>query len=217
MKILLLEDDLSLREIVTDALQNQGYHVSAFKDGESAMDSLLTTSYDLMLLDINVPGINGYDFLEALRDTGNDTPTIFISSYTDIDHLSKGYELGCNDYLRKPFSLKELELRVRELLKTRRLQTMEKMIKLGEEYAYDTEHHELFFRDASVNLVPKERLFVDLLVQHRGSIVPIDQILDYVWEGETNMNNLRVLIYKLRRKLPKELVTNVKGVGYRIG
>ena len=91
MKILLLEDDLSLREIVTDALQNQGYHVSAFKDGESAMDSLLTTSFDLMLLDINVPGINGYEFLEALRDTGNDTPAIFISSYTDIDHLSKGY------------------------------------------------------------------------------------------------------------------------------
>jgi len=216
MKVLVLEDDKSLREVIRDELERMGFRVYSFKNGDDAMDSLMSTTYDLMMLDINVPGIDGYQFLEMIRKSGNETPAIIISSYTDIDHFTKGYELGCNDYLRKPFSLKELELRVKELLKTRKYQTRDSKIELDDGYVFDTENHTLQKADKIVDLVPKERLLVELLVQNRGKAVSVESILDYVWDDETNANNLRVLIYKLRKKLGEKLIRNMKGVGYKI-
>ena len=216
MKVMLLEDDRSLRELITEELERNGYHVNAFRDGDSAMDSLYNTLYDLMLLDINVPGIDGYEFLRMLRESGNNTPAMIISSYTDIDHLSKGYELGCNDYLRKPFSLKEMLLRIQALLKTHRFASQSDIITLSKGFSFHIASGELQGPMGAVNLTAKERRFIELLVQHRNRVVTIEEIMDYVWDESVNLNNLRVLIYKLRQKLDEELIQNIKHMGYRI-
>ncbi|MCV6609082.1 MAG: response regulator transcription factor [Campylobacterales bacterium] len=216
MKILLLEDDFALREIVKDELERLGYRVYDYADGVSAMDSLFENTYDLFLLDINVPGINGYEFLKEIRETGNSSPAIFISSYSDIDHLSKGYEYGCNDYIRKPFSLKELELRVKQQLKIEVIKASEKILELNLDYKYDTDTNTLLYMDKPVKLNQKEKLLIDFLVKNRGRTVSSDEIVDYVWDEYIDMNSLRVLIYKLRKKLQSELIENVKGIGYQI-
>ncbi len=216
MKILLLEDDFSLREVIKDELEATGFLVYAFNNGEEAFDSLLTITYDLFLLDINVPGVDGYQFLKEIRECSNNSPAIFISSYSDIDHLSKGYEYGCNDYLRKPFSLQELILRVKEQLKTKVIQTDKTILDLGNNYSYNTLSNTLCFDERPINLIPKERLFIEFLVKNRNRILPTEEIADYVWDGFVDMNSLRVLVYKLRKKLPEPLIENVKGSGYRI-
>jgi two-component system, OmpR family, response regulator len=216
MKILLLEDDIALREIVSDELKRLGYKVYPFKNGDTAMDSLLEVSYDLMLLDINVPGIDGYEFLKMLREMDSKTPVIFMSSYTDMDHLTKGYEIGCNDYLRKPFSLKELELRINELIKRETFNAGSDLIALENGFAYDTQKGLLFHNDDEVDLTSKEHLFITYIIARRGTIVDTNDILEYVWDGEGNTNSLRVLISKLKKKLGFELVKNIKNMGYRI-
>lgn len=216
MKILLLEDDFSLRDIMKDELENSGYTVYGFNNGDEALDSLLEVTYDLFLLDINVPGINGYEFLRSIRESGDSSPAIFVSSYSDIDHLSKGYEYGCNDYLRKPFSLQELTLRVKEQLKTKVIKATEDTISLNDNFTYNTKNSTLLCNDKLMDLVPKEKLLVEFLVKNRGRIVPTEEIADYVWDDYIDMNSLRVLVYKLRKKLPFELITNIKGSGYKL-
>jgi len=217
MKILLLEDDLSLREIVQDELVRLGYDVHAFKDGIEAKESVKVNKYDLMLVDINVPGIDGYKFIESIRSDNSKLPVIIISSYTDTDHLSKGYELGCNDYLRKPFSLKELELRVKELIKRNTLGSEGMWIDLEHEFRFNAESLELYHRDKLIMLTQKEQLLIDILIKNRNSIVHTDEILGYVWDNATgSLNSLRVLIFKLRQKLGYDLILNMKNLGYKI-
>ena len=216
MKILLLEDDFSLREVIKDELTANGYFIYEFHNGDDALESLMTTSYDLFLLDINVSGIDGYDFLREIRESGNEAPAIFISSYTDMDHLSKGYKYGCNDYLRKPFSLEELLLRVNEQLKSKILKTNETILTFGENYQFNTQTHTLTYKGKIINLVPKERLFIEILIKNRDSIVTTETICDYVWDSFIDMNSLRVLVYKLRKKLPEPFIENIKGSGYKI-
>jgi len=106
MKILLLEDDYTYKESIKELLEEMGYSVDDFDDGEKALDALFETSYQLALLDIRVPNLDGYEILKQIRKAKLDLPIIFITSLTDINNLSLGYELGCNDYIRKPFSLK---------------------------------------------------------------------------------------------------------------
>lgn len=216
MKILLLEDDFSLREIIKDELKKSGFTIYGFANGDDAMESLLEITFDLFLLDINVPGIDGYQFLKEIREAGNSAPAIFISSYSDIDHLSKGYEYGCNDYLRKPFSIKELELRIRQQLKNSVIKTQNKVITLQNGYAYNANTGTLLYNGSPVKLNPKEKLLVDLLISKRGKPVPSSEIVDYIWDEYVDMNTLRVLLFKLRKKLKADLIENTKGVGYQI-
>ncbi len=216
MKILLLEDDFSLREIIKDELIRLGYSVYDFADGESAMNSLLNVTYDLFLLDINVPGIDGYEFLKEIREGGNKSPTIFISSYTDIDHLTKGYEYGCDDYIRKPFSLKELEIRIKHQLRKNVINTKEKILVLANGYKFDTDSNTLWHEEIPVKLNHKERQLVEFLIKNRGRTVSKEEIAGYVWDDYIEMNSLRVLISKLRKKLKATLIENIKGVGYQI-
>ena len=116
-KILLLEDDANLNETVTEFLEEQGYEVVSVYDGHEAQEKLYESKYDLLLLDVNTPGINGFDLLRESREEGIVAPAIFITSMDSVDDLEKGFESGCDDYIRKPFALKELYIRVETLLK----------------------------------------------------------------------------------------------------
>ena len=117
MKILLLEDDYNYNESIKEYLELLGYEVDAFFDGESALDAIMQKCYYLFLLDVKVPKLNGHELIKYIKEANITTPIIITTSLVDIDNIAIGYELGCNDYLKKPFELKELELRVKELIK----------------------------------------------------------------------------------------------------
>ncbi len=216
MKILLLEDEYSLRLSVQELLEESGYIVDGFSDGDAAMDAIFTSSYDLLLLDVNVPGIGGFELLDEVRKNGIDTPAIFITSYTEIDNLERGYNLGCNDYIKKPFDLTELRLRVATALKQNMPKSNNNIIDLSEGYQYDTSNFTLKYNDNIVQLSKTEKMILDLFVKHKNKIVTTEMITEYVWEDFVDPANVRVQINNLRKKLHKNLITNIRGVGYKL-
>ena len=116
-KLLLLEDDMALNETVVDYFESLDYVVDSVYDGNSALDAIYENNFDLLLLDVNVPDINGFEILKSIREQDISTPAIFITSLNSMTDLENGYDSGCDDYIRKPFALKELKLRVESILK----------------------------------------------------------------------------------------------------
>lgn len=217
MKILLLEDDYAYKESIKDYLIEIGYEVDDFDDGQAALDALYEKSYHLALLDIRVPHIDGYTILKEVRKNKIDVPIIFITSLTDINNLSLGYELGCNDYIRKPFSLKELKYRVSQTINSYHLHTSLAMINLPLGYRYNVEKGTLYEGEKEIMLGSNEKKLLFLLVKNRGNFIAIDTILDYVWEGkEVGEADMRMLIKKVRDKTDKAFIITAKGIGYKI-
>lgn len=217
MKILLLEDDYTYKESIQDSLEEMGYSVDAYDDGEKALDALFEKHYHLALLDIRVPGMDGYEILKEIRKAKLDVPIIFITSLTDINNLSLGYELGCNDYLRKPFSLKELQYRVNQTLKSYHFHTNLDVIPLSHGFSYHNHDQSLWFDTVQVPLSNHERKLLFVLVKNRGYFISAELIHDAVWEGkEIGENDIRMLIKKLRDKTDKDFIITAKGIGYKI-
>ncbi len=216
MNILLLEDEFGLRESIQEFLEDFGYSVDAFENGDDAMDSLFDKSYQLMLLDVQVPGINGFDLLSSLRESGCQIPAIFITSLTNIDNLSKGFELGCSDYIKKPFELKELQVRVEHAMKTQCFRTQKEIISLSDRYGYDAKNFILLDDKKGIDLSKTEKRILETLIKHRGSVVSIEQFQDEVWGEYIDPSNIRVQINKLRKKMQEEIIINVRGLGYKI-
>lgn len=217
MKILLLEDDYAYKESIQDSLEEMGYVVDAFDDGQKALDALFENQYHLALLDIRVPHIDGYEILKQIRKAKLDLPIIFITSLTDINNLSLGYELGCNDYIRKPFSLKELQYRVSQTINSYHLRTTLENIKLSHGFTYRLSDHSLWFEEMQIPLSAFESKLLFLLVKNRGNFISTELIHEYVWDGKTvGDNDIRMLIKKLRDKTDKDLIITAKGIGYKI-
>jgi len=217
MKILLLEDDYTYQESIQDSLEEMGYTVDAYEDGQKALDALFERHYHLALLDIRVPHVNGYEILKEIRQSKLDLPIIFITSLTDINNLSLGYELGCNDYIRKPFSLKELQYRVSQAINTYHMRTTLEGIELAQGFSYHIEDHTLWCGSIQIILSNNETKLLFLLVKNRGNFVSTERIHAYIWEGkEIGDNDIRMLIKKVRDKTNKELIITAKGIGYKI-
>jgi DNA-binding response OmpR family regulator len=217
MKILLLEDDYTYKESIKELLEEMGYSVDDFDDGEKALDALFETSYQLALLDIRVPNIDGYEILKQIRKAKLDLPIIFITSLTDINNLSLGYELGCNDYIRKPFSLKELRYRVSQTINSYHLHTTLAKITLPFDFEYALEHESLYKENVLIPLSSYEKKLLFLLVKNRGQFISTELIRDYVWDNKpVGDNDIRMLIKKIRDKSHKDLIITAKGIGYKI-
>jgi len=217
MKILLLEDDYTYKESIKELLEEMGYMVDDFDDGQKALDALFETSYQLALLDIRVPTMDGYEILKEIRKAKLDVPIIFITSLTDINNLSLGYELGCNDYIRKPFSLKELRYRVSQTISSYHLHTTLAKISLpfGFEYAQDQES--LYKESVLIPLSSYEKKLLFLLVKNRGQFISTELIRDVVWDNKpVGDNDIRMLIKKIRDKTHKDFIVTAKGIGYKI-
>ena len=135
MKILILEDEAILRHTIIEFLESLEHTVTGFADGESAKNALLVERFDLLLLDINVPKLNGFELLRTIREERIDTPVIYVSALVDIEDITKGFTLGCADYLKKPFHLRELELRIDNLNRLHALQSNDQ-IPIGKNYSY---------------------------------------------------------------------------------
>ena len=216
-KILFLEDDSNLNETVTEFLQDNGYDVDSIYDGDEAEVKIYENSYDLFLLDVNVPGINGFELLKNSRENEDKTPAIFLTSLNSIDDVSDGYDSGCDDYIRKPFELKELLLRVQTLIKREFFHSKKEMIKVSENIEYDTTTNVLYVENEEVQLQNKEATLLKLFLQKREEVISHQVILDTLWGYEEMASDdaLRTYIKRLRKIIGKERIISVKRLGYK--
>ncbi len=213
MKILLLEDDVILQEIIEEFLTENGYEVECFFDGEKALDAIGFGSYDMLLLDVNVPNIDGFEILSYLRDIGNTTPVIYITSLAGIHNLKKGFDLGADDYLKKPFELEELHARIEHIVRLYRLQ---------EEIEFDgmkfiPKAHQIITNDRVVEMRQKEAQVLEYFIRNAGKIISCDEIIENVWDDDSIPAHatIRTYIKNLRKMFEKEYFENIKGEGYR--
>jgi len=216
-KLLLLEDESALNETITEYLQEQGYEVVSVFDGDEAQDKLYETPFDLLLLDVNVPGVDGFNLLKTARETGTTTPAIFLTSRSALADVEDGFESGADDYLRKPFALKELLLRIENLLKRHFRHDNTDRIELGEELYYDSASLTLYKKGEAVILGDKESRLLKLFIQRRGELIVHEVIKEQLWDfdEEPSDDALRTYIKHLRQILGKESIVNHKRLGYQ--
>lgn len=214
--ILLLEDDQQLSDTVKQFLQYQGYEVLCAYDGLQAQDLVYEKQIDLMLLDIKVPHLNGFDFLQTLRTDNVQTPAIFITSLNAVDDVTRGFDIGCDDYIRKPFALKELQARMEALLK-RRYGTYEEKIDLGEGLLFDTKENLLTQDNQRVPLKTKEVKLLSFFLEYPNELLTYDKIFEHLWEydEEPSAGSLRSYVKTVRTFLGKDNIETIKNVGYR--
>jgi len=214
--ILLLEDDLQLSDTIKQFLEYSGYRVYPAYDALLAKDILYEHHIDLMLLDIKVPYQNGFDFLDELRKAGNDTPAIFITSLNAVEDVTKGFDRGCDDYIRKPFALKELGVRIEAIIKRNfGVQTPKVILENG--YAFDIKGLFLTQHDERVSLKTKEAKLLVLFLKHPNQLLCYDEIFEVLWEYDETPSHgsLRAYVNTLRHILGKERIETIKHMGYR--
>ena len=216
-KILLLEDDANLNETVTEFLEEQGYDVVSVYDGYEAQEKLYESKYDLLLLDINVPGIDGLELLKESREEGVVAPAIYITSMDSVDDLEKGFKSGCDDYVRKPFALKELQIRVRTLLKRDFFHNAKELIQISKNIAYDIKNNELVIDDKSISLGNKESRLLKLFMKTDGEVISHERIYKSLWDYDEEPSDtaLRTYIKNLRKIIGKERIVSIKKQGYK--
>lgn len=214
MKVLLLEDELMLQSAIFEYLSDMGYIVEALEDGAEAYETIVNQHYDLFIFDINVPSLDGLALLEKLQKNKIFIPTIFISAITQIEQISKAYELGCYDYLKKPFHLKELTLHIDRLLQIADIRSKEH-IKLSKMYSYDLKKERLFFDGEEQQLTPKQSQIINVMVLNINKIVDFSMFRHYVW-NDSHVDNatIRAEMHRVRGILKEDLIENLKGVGY---
>ena len=215
-KILLLEDDINLSETVCDYLEEKGFEVICVYDGEEALSSIYENRFDLLLLDVNVPIKNGFQVLKEIRKDGNDTPAIYITSLNSMDSLEQGYSSGCDDYVRKPFELKELLIRIQTILK-REFSQKSEILNITETITFNSISSELKDANEEIKLNLKELKLLKFFLQHPNELLVHDRIYDYVWDydEEYSDNSLRTYIKNLRKILGKDKIVSLKKLGYR--
>lgn len=212
-KILLVEDDLILGETVEELLLDTGYEVDWVKDAQEALSATFDNRYDLLLLDVNVPFMNGFDILNDLRQSGDTTPAIFITSKVDIDSFKKGFQVGADDYVKKPFDFDELIIRIESLIK-KAFKSYDSSIKYGE-LLYDINQAKLFVNEKEIHLSPSELKLVEYFLKNKTKVLSNEELIDQTdKECEGSIGVLRVQISKLK-KIGFN-ITNIRSVGYRL-
>jgi len=215
LKILLLEDEQMLSEAINEYLLSAGHRVTSFFDGCDALEALKKETFDLLILDINVPGIDGLDLLEQLHTLKIRPPAIYISALVDIEGISRAYDLGCYDYLKKPFHLKELSLRIDKVMQSCTIP--QNHLRLSKSYAYDASTSTLMCDNVTQTLTKRQLQIIDLLARNRGRVVDFDQFRNYVWDEEYVDNaTIRAEVSRLNKSLKEDFIQNIRALGYMI-
>lgn len=215
-KILLLEDDVTLSDTIKQFLIHINYNVEQAFDALEAQDILYEQHFDLLLLDIKVPYQNGFDLLYQIREQGNDTPAIFITSLHSVEDVTHGFDVGCDDYIRKPFALKELKVRIESLLK-RQFGSHSNITQIDKTLQFDPSNLMLLKDNQEIKLKNKEVKLLKLFLTHPNRVLNKSEIFEALWDydEEPNDGSLRTYIKILRSHLGKEAIVTVKNVGYR--
>lgn len=221
-KILYLEDDLDLGETTSDLLTREGFFVEWMKNGNSGLEALENNSFDIIVADIMMPQLDGYSLLKIIRDKGNQIPFIFLSARVLTEDLLKGFSIGADDYMRKPFNLEELIARINRLLKSNIsiINTDKKELSVGD-YFYNPATYQLSFKDEKTLLSPRLGEILQRLITSNDGILNRKETLIDLW-GDDNFFNgrsLDVFISKLRKQLSKDStikIVNIRATGYRL-
>jgi DNA-binding response OmpR family regulator len=215
MRILLLEDDILLGRSIVTYLQSTGHIVESFRDGKAALDAIKADAFDLLVLDINVPTIDGLSLLEQIYSLKIQTRAIFISALIDIEDISRAFELGCYDYLKKPFHLKELSLRIDKMLKHH--QPPQLHTRLSKHYSFDATNSTLYFCNEPQKLTNKQLQIIEILSARRANVVTYDTLRDYVW-NDYDIDNATIIseVNRLKKALKEKFIKNIRSIGYMI-
>ena len=221
MRLLVVEDERALCESIAKGLRLDGYEVDTVFDGEEAMGIISTDSYDLIILDLNLPGMDGLDILKNMRASDNETNVLILSARGGLNDKIEGLDSGANDYLCKPFHFEELEARVRSL--TRRRTVQNNIVLECGEISLNTKTRTAFAKGEEVLLTRKELAILEYLILHQGRPVSQEELIEHVWDSSVDSfsNSIRVHISALRKKIRTALgydpITNRVGQGYVIG
>ena len=221
MHLLVIEDERALCETIVRDLRRLAYSVDFCHDGEEALELLYTEHYDLVLLDLNLPGKDGMTVLRTLRQTDHETRVLILSARSGVEDKVAGLDAGANDYLAKPFHLAELEARIRSL--TLRQFTQQDVLLTCGALTFDTRTRTASVKGQNLSLTRKETGILEYLMVHQGRPVSQEELMDHVWDNSVDnfSNSIRVHISSLRKKLRSGLgydpIRNRIGEGYLIG
>lgn len=215
-KILLLEDDTNLGEIVSEFLEEEGFFVDLVDNAEDALNKAYEKNYDLWVLDVKVPLGDGFSVLKNLREIKKYTPAIFMTSLNTTIDLQKGFESGCDDYIKKPFELEELKIRINAILKRSFSHKNEDYEDLGNGLKFALVSQTLYQNDKPLSLPLKELKFLSLLVKNKGKFIDTAYIFEEIWDydQEPSELSLRAYVKNLRKILGKDSIINQRGRGY---
>ena len=214
MKILLLEDDTLLSKILTKHL-SLNYKVTPVYDGDTALETVEEERFDLLILDSNVPGITGLELIKELREYNDTTPIIMITAYQDTIHLKKAFTHGCNDYIKKPFELDELDMRIENITRTFNIE-QNLPIQIGKDIFFDALNNRITKKGNVFPLAKKEAELLNYLATHKKRTVSKEELTQNLWTYETMPSDatLRVYIRNLRALIGKESIETIRGMGY---
>jgi DNA-binding response OmpR family regulator len=215
MNILLLEDDKLFAVSLIDFLEEENFNVEHVTNGEELLSLTYNNKYDLYLLDINVPKINGLESLLSLRQSDDNTPAIFLTSYKDKEILKDGFRSGADDFLTKPVDLDELTLRIKAVLKRNGKQY--DVIKI-DNLEFNPLTKEIKIDNKNIKLPIKVIELFSLMYEFRGKILTKERIIDKLWSNDENfsLGSIRVYVNKIKQFLKDDSIINIKGVGYKI-
>ena len=218
MKILVVEDERELLESIGEGLRIDGYYVDLLDNGTEALEMAQIEPYDLILLDLNLPGIDGLELLRTLRAQHSETKVLILSARSAVSDRIVGLDAGADDYLVKPFAFGELEARVRNLLRREYTQG-ETLLDCGD-LRFDTTTRRLSAKGVEISLTKKETAILEYLMRHKGRVVSSEELLSHAWDSSVDpfSNSVRVHICSLRKKLRSVLgcdpISNKIGEGY---
>ena len=212
--ILLVEDDTLLCESLADMLEEEGYSVSSAVNGEEALELTFHNRYDLYILDINLPLLDGLTLLRELRQAGDETPAIFLTSHSKEEKLKEGFLSGGDDYITKPFENEELLLRIHALLR----RSLAKVPSSVGDFLIDTDAMQISYKNTPLQLSKTEYNLLLCLLRHAGKPVSKEQIIEEVWHDASSGSDgvIRVYINRLKQYIPDVSIENIRGIGYKL-
>ncbi len=215
MKILLLEDDPILSDIMFDHLSEQNFNVTLCKNGDFALEMIDEKNFDLFIFDINVPTKNGIEVLKTAREYHKNTPAILITAYQDIGHLKKGFVAGCDDYIKKPFELEELDHRIENIKRKFNIE-INQTILLEDEILFDNAKRHVIKDDKTHKLTQKECQVLNYLINNQKRVVSNEELVQNIWQFDEIPSDatLRVYIKNLRLILGYQKIKTIRGIGY---
>lgn len=215
MKLILIEDDTQLNTTITNFLKFKGYETLSCYDGDSAIEMIDESNFDIYIIDINIPDINGLELVKYIRRKDSNGYIIMITASLELDNFKNAFLNGCNEYIKKPFYLEELEIRIDNLLEKKQESST---LKLSENMFYDLKNDELIKDEEIVHLRKKEKRLLNILLQNLNKTVLTQTIQDYVWENEIKESYpLRQLMSDLKQKVctKHSCIVTKKSIGYR--
>jgi len=216
-KVLVLEDNELLLETYEDFLTLYNCQVSLANSVEVAYELCFKNRFDIYLLDVKLPTSSGFEFLKLLRDSGDKTPAIFITSFNDKESLKEGFLSGADDYIKKPFDLEELWLRIKANI-SRTRGTNDKVIQINDDFSLNVDRKNLTCRGEEIVINLKDFELLHLFLINRTQVVTKEMIEDKLWgtTGKANSGSIRVYVNNLKKILGKDAISNIRSIGYRL-